>query len=304
MSRPRRAIIWFFLVLTAIELVGRLVLAGYTGGGLGGVLLGLATGFGGGVRVLTPAVILWRPRSGRLDRDWLLFGFATLAVAELATTLTSTALYVGTIRGAVNSTVTLSFMMGAGITAARIVGAVLVFVGLAATTGSRPCERPRDRSTRAAIVFVLIVAVTAGFELQLVDRLGLYATLINGTFVSILSNVAWAATAWLAISARNGPWRRSLLPLAAGAIAVLISDLLGAVYLALAFGAGGFNAVRDATAIGLLGRFIGIVSSILIVVAADRGLPGPTGNADRQDSGVPPPPPPPPAPAAAPLEHP
>ena len=115
---------------------------------------------------MTPAVILWRPRSGRLDRDWLFLGFATLAVAEFASTLISMVLYVGARGGAVNSTLTPSFTLGAGVTAARIVGAVLVCLGLAATTGPRPGERPRDRSTGAAIVLVLIVAVTAGFELQ------------------------------------------------------------------------------------------------------------------------------------------
>jgi hypothetical protein len=310
MSRPRRVAVWFFLVLTAIELVGSLLLLGYNGLGLGlgGVLLGLATGFGGGVQVLTPAVILWRPRPGRLERDWLLFGFATLGVAEVGGTLTSTVVYVGARGGSVTSTLALSFILGAGVTAARIVGAVLVCLGLAVTTGSRPGERPRHRSVAPAIILALIVVVIAGFELQIVDRLGVYATLINGTFVSILSDVAWAASAWLAISARDGPWRRSLLPLAAGAIAVLISDLLAAVYLALAFGAraGGVSAVQDATTIGLLGGVVGIVSSVLIVVAADRGLPGPTRNTDRLDARLPPPPPPPPppAPVAAPLKRP
>ena len=306
MTRPRQDAIRFFLVLTAIELLGRLLLLGYTGlgDGLGSVLFGLAAAFSGGVRVLTPAVILWRPRSGRLDRDWLLFGFAILAVAELATTVTSTVLYVGARGGSVGSTVTFSYILGVGITAARIIGAVLVSVGLAATTGPRPGQRPRHRSIGAAIVLTLIVAVTAGFELQLVERLGLYATLINGTFVSILADLAWAVTAWLAITARNGPWRRSLLPLAAGAIAILFSDLLAAVYLALAFAADGVSAIEDASAIGLLGSFVEVGSSILIVVAADRGLPGPTRNVDPRDANLPPPPPPPRTPAAAPLERP
>jgi hypothetical protein len=83
----------------------------------------------------------------------------------------------------------------------------------------------------------------------------------------------------------------------------LISDLLTAVFLALAFGAGGVTAVRDATTIGSIGGMIGVVSAVLIAVAADRGLPGPTRNTDRQDAGLPPPPPPPAA-AAAPLERP
>lgn len=295
MSGPRRMIVRLFILLTAAELLARLVLAGYTGGGLGGVLASLAGGFGGGVRVLTPAVILWRPRSGRLDHDWLLLGFAMLAVAELVGTLTSTALYVGAHGGSVSSTMTLSFILGVGATAARIVGAVLVSIGLAVTTGPRPGEKPRDRSAGAAILLVLIVAVTAGFELRIVDRLGLYATLINGTLVSILADVAWAAAAWLAIRARNGRWRRSLVPFAAGAMAVLISDLLTAVFLALAFGAGGVTAVRDATTIGSIGGMIGIVSAVLIVVAADRGLPGPNLSANRPGDGLPPPPPPAPA---------
>jgi hypothetical protein len=303
MSGPRRTIIRLFIVLTAVELVARLVLAGYAGIAFSGVLASLAGGFGGAVRVLTPAVILRRPRSGRLDRDWLLLGFAVLAVAELVSTLTSTAVYVGARAGAVSSMVTLSVYLGAGATAARIVGAVLVCVGLAATTGPRPGERLRDRSTGAAVFLVLIVAVTVGFELRIVDRLGLYATLINGTLVSILAEVAWAASAWLAISARHGRWRRSLVPFAAGAIAVLVSDLLTAVFLALAFGAGGVTAVRDATTIGSIGGMFGVVSAVLIVVAADRGLPGPTRNADHQDAGLPPPPPPP-APAAAQFEGP
>jgi hypothetical protein len=282
-----------FIVLTAVELLARLVLAGYAGIALTSILASLAGGFGGAVRVLTPAVILRRPRSGRLDRDWLLLGFAVLAVAELVGTLTSTAVYVGARGGAVSSVLTLSFYLGAGGTAARIVGAVLVCLGLGATTGPRPGERPRDRSTGAAVLLVLIVAVTVGFELRIVERLGLYATLINGTLVSILAEVAWAASAWLAISARNGRWRRSMVPFAAGAIAVLISDLLTAVFLALAFGAGGVTALRGASIIGSIGGMIGVVSAVLIVVAADRGLPGPTRNADHQDAGIPPPPPPP-----------
>jgi hypothetical protein len=302
-SGPRRTIIRLFIVLTAVELVGRLVLAGYAGIALSGVLASLAGAFGGAVRVLTPAVMLWRPRTGRLAHDWLFLGFATLAVAEVAATLITTAVYVGARGGSVNGMLTLSFFLGAGVTAARIVGAMLTSVGLAVTTGPRPGEKPRDRSAGAAILLVLIVAVTAGFELRIVDRLGLYATLINGTLVSILAEVAWAASAWLAISARNGLWRRSLLPLAAGAIAVLISDLLTAIFLALAFGAGGVTAVRDATTIGSIGGMIGVVSAVLIVVAADRGLPGPTRNTDRQDARLQPPPPPP-VPAATPLERP
>jgi hypothetical protein len=303
-SGSRRTIIRLFIVLTAVELLGRLVLAGYAGIALSGVLASLAGAFGGAVRVLIPAVILWRPRSGRLAHDWLFLGFATVAVAEVAATLITTAVYVGARGGSVNGMLTLSFFLGVGVTAARIVGAMLISVGLAVTTGPRPGERPRDRSTAAAIALVLIVAVTAGFELQVVDRLGLYATLVNGTLVSILAEVAWAATAWLAITARNGPWRRSLMPLAAGAIAVLVSDLFTAVFLALAFGASGVTAVRDATTIGSIGGMIGVASAVLLVVAADRGLPGPTLSANRPGDGLPPPPPPPPAPVAAPLERP